>query len=71
MTDIKDLTTPDTLVDINDISVNKDLPKPERIKEYIRQIKNPYCFKRGNFVVTAKYSDKGLSIEDCLQSIVI
>lgn len=39
MTDIKDLTTPDTLVDINDISVNKDLPKPERLKEYIRQIK--------------------------------
>mgnify|MGYP004473299433 FL=1 len=71
MTDIKDLTNPDTLVDINDISVNKDLPKPERIKEYIRQIKNPYCFKCGNFVVTAKYSDKGLSIEDCLQSIII
>ena len=54
MTDIKDLTNPDTLVDIN-----------------IRQIKNPYCFKCGNFVVTAKYSDKGLSIEDCLQSIII
>lgn len=71
MTDIKDLTHSDTLVDINDISVNKDLPKPERIKEYIRQIKNPYCFKCGNFVVTAKYSDKGLSIEDCLQSIII
>ena len=71
MTDIKDLTNPDTLVDINDISVNKDFPKPERIKEYIRQIKNPYCFKCGNFVVTAKYSDKGLSIEDCLQSIIV
>ena len=71
MTDIKDLTNPDTLVDINDISVNKDLPKPERIKEYIRQIKNPYCFKCGNFVGTAKYSDKGLSIEDCLQSIIV
>ena len=71
MTDIKDLTNPDTLVDINDISVNKDLTKPERIKEYIRQIKNPYRFKCGNFVVTAKYSDKGLSIEDCLQSIII
>ena len=71
MTDIKDLTNPDTLVDINDISVNKDLPKPERIKEYIRQIKNPYRFKCGSFVVTAKYSDKGLSIEDCLQRIII
>ena len=45
MTDFIDLSSPDTLVDINDLSVNKDLPKPERIKEYIRQIKNPYCFK--------------------------
>ena len=71
MTDIKDLTNPDPLVDINVISVNKDLPTPERIKEYIRQIKHPYRFKCGNFVVTAKYSDKGLSIEDCLQSIMI
>ena len=40
MTDIKDLTTPDTLVDINDISVNKDLPKPERIH---RGLSAKYC----------------------------
>ena len=58
-------------IDINDISVDKDLPKPERIKEYIRQIKNPYCFKCGNFVVKARYQNAGLSIEDCLQSIII
>lgn len=42
MTDIKELKNTDGLVDINDISVDKDLPKSERIKEYIRQIKNPY-----------------------------
>ena len=71
MTDIKELKNTDGLIDINDISVDKDLPKPERIKEYIRQIKNPYCFKCGNFVVKARYQNAGLSIEDCLQSIII
>ena len=71
MTDIKEFKNTESLVDINDISVDKNLPKSERIKEYIRQIKNPYCFKCGDFVVIARYSNNGLSIEDCLQSIII
>ena len=71
MTDIKEFTNTESLVDINDISVDKNLPKSERIKEYIRQIKNPYCFKCGDFVVKARYSNNGLSIENCLQSIII
>ena len=29
------------LVDIRDVIINTDLPKEERIKDYIRQIKNP------------------------------
>ena len=71
MTDIKEFKNTESLVDINDISVDKNLPKSERIKEYIRQIKNPYCFKCGDFVVKARHSNNGLSIEDCLQSIII
>ena len=54
MTDIKEFKNTESLVDINDISVDKNLPKSERIKEYIRQIKNPYCFKCGDFVVKAR-----------------
>ena len=61
----------DTLVDINDVKVSKDLPKQERIAEFIKQIKNPYCFKCGNFIVKARYTDNGLSMEDCLQSIML
>ena len=70
MTDIKDLTTPDTLVDINDISVNKDLPKPERIKEYIRQIKNPYCFRIGNVAVKVVYNDEGPTFQQNLIDLI-
>ena len=31
----------DKLVDIRDVIINTDLPKEERIKDYVRQIKNP------------------------------
>ena len=33
------------LVDIRDVSVNKDLPKEERIADFVKQIKNPYRFR--------------------------
>lgn len=61
----------DELVDINDVKVNKSLSKPERIAEFVRQIKNPYCFKCGDFIVKTRFSDNGLSMEDCLQSILL
>ena len=32
----------DELVDIREVSVDKNLPKEERIAAFIRQIKNPY-----------------------------
>ncbi|MCD8107317.1 MAG: hypothetical protein LUE20_05075 [Oscillospiraceae bacterium] len=33
-----------TLVDINTVEINTSLPPTERIVDYIRQIKNPYCY---------------------------
>ena len=38
---------PDTLVDIKEIEIDRTLPKGERIQEFIRQIRNPYCFRVG------------------------
>ena len=52
----------DTLVDINDVVVNKELSKKERISEFIKQIKNPYCFKCGDFIVKARYTNNGLTL---------
>lgn len=64
---------PDTsaLVDIKDVSVDKNLTKEERIAEFIRQIKKPYCFKCGKFTVRAQFSESGVSLEDCLKQILI
>ncbi len=55
------------LVDIRDIAVDKNLPREERIAEYVRQIKDPYHFKCGDFTVCARFAQNGVTLEDCLQ----
>ena len=58
------------LVDIRDVSVDKALPKNERIAEFIRQIKNPYHFKCGKFSVKVKFAESGSTLEECLHRLV-
>lgn len=60
-----------SLVDIRDVSVDKNLTREERIAEFVRQIKNPYCFKCGRFTVRAQFAENGASLEDCLKRILI
>lgn len=61
---------PDTLVDISDVEVDESLPKDERIREYIRQVKNPYCFKVGDVVVKCSYSNDGVTLRDRFRQLV-
>ena len=66
-----DLTSQaDDLVDIREISVDKTLPKEERITAFIHQIKNPYRFRCGEFVVNACFAGNGITLEECLQGIL-
>ncbi len=53
----------DNLIDIRDVVVDKDLPKRERVAEFVRQIRNPYRFRCGNFTVTARFSEDGPTLE--------
>ncbi len=64
------LSTPDDLVDIRDVSVDKSLPKEERVAAFIRQIRNPYRFRCGDFVVNTSFSGNGTTLEECLQGIL-
>lgn len=59
------------LADIRDVSVDHNLPKEERISEFLRQIQNPYCFRCGKFTVRAQFAENGVSLEDCLKQILI
>ncbi len=61
----------DALVDIRDVSVDRNLPKEARIAEFLRQIKDPYHFKCGKFTIRAQFAQNGVSLEDCLKQILI
>lgn len=60
----------DELVDIRTVSVSKELPKEERIAEFVRQIKNPYCFRCGDFTIRACFASDGVTIEERLQGLI-
>ena len=60
----------DNLVDIREVSLEKDLPKEQRIESFVRQIKNPYRFRCGDFVVNASFSSSGMTLEECLKGIL-
>jgi len=58
------------LIDIRTVSVDRELPKQERITEFIRQIKNPYHFKCGKFIIKARFAENGPPLEDCLRRLM-
>lgn len=60
----------DELVDIRTVSVSNELPKEERIAEFVRQIKNPYCFRCGDFTIRASFASDGVTIEERLQGLI-
>lgn len=57
---------PATLRDIRDVTVHVELPKRERMLDYIRQIGNPYCYRHGKYVVKVSFADTEWTLEDRL-----
>ncbi len=57
----------DALVDIHDVKIDRTLPKEERIRSFVKQIKNPYCFKCGEVVVKMAFSDTKATLEDRME----
>lgn len=58
------------LVDRNTLNIDKNLPRKERLIQYVKQIKNPYCYLDGDVIVKVSFSDNNVSIEDCLQAYI-
>ena len=58
------------LVDINSVVIDPLLPKEERIKSFISQIGNPYCYRDGDVVVGISYADTDVSLEDHLRAYI-
>lgn len=60
----------DTLVDIASVKVDSTLPKEAWLREYLRQIRNPYLFLCNGVVVKIAYADTKDTIEDRLEQYI-
>ena len=58
------MVDPETLVDVTVIKIDENLSKEERKAEYLKQVKNPYCFRVGDVVVKNVYSNDGVTLQE-------
>ena len=58
----------DDLVDIRSVVVDTSLPPEQRMMDYLEKIKNPYCFRCGDAVVSIHFADKGNSLDSLLKN---
>ena len=58
------------LVDLNSVVIDETKPVPERILSYLKQVKNPYAVKVGDFAVKIQYSENGPPFEEVFKHLL-
>ncbi|MCM1136930.1 MAG: hypothetical protein NC400_15320 [Clostridium sp.] len=67
LADVDILTVPkESLADIRDVKIDGSKSRDERISDYIKQIKNPYCFQCNGMIVKVNFSQSGGTLEEKL-----
>lgn len=55
-----------SLVDIETVSIDTSLPKEERMRDFLRQVKNPYLYRHGKYVVKLTFSETDVTLEELM-----
>lgn len=58
----------ESLVDIKNVVIDKSKQRAERISDYVRQIKNPYCFVCEGIIVKMNFEQTEDKLEDKLNN---
>ena len=56
-----------TLVQRDSIRLEPAAAQDDRLRDFIRQIRNPYCYLDGKTVVKISFSKTDTTLEDCLE----
>ena len=55
------------LVDIETVHIDENLSREERMRSFLKQIKNPYCFKCKGVTVKVSFNENGKTFEECME----
>lgn len=58
------------LVDINDVKIAGCLSCGDRLENYVRQIKNPYCYKHNGMIIKLSFSGKN-TLSDAVKNYIL
>ena len=58
------------LTDRRSIVIDQKLPRKERLRQYIRQVGNPYCYLDDGVIVKVSFSNTKETIEDRLEAYI-
>lgn len=59
------------LVNIEEIDINTELPKEERLLEFIKKVKNPFCYICNGMIIKTSYSDTKETLENRLVQLCV
>lgn len=62
--------SPEELTDIRDIRIDEHLSEVERKKEFLRQIRNPYLYRQGEYIVKLSFADTKATLTDRLKEYI-
>lgn len=53
------------LVERSTIKIDPNAPREQKLQDYIKQIKNPYCYLDDDTVVKLSFAKTDVTMEDC------
>lgn len=59
------------LVDLNSVVIDEDKPIAERMEAFVKQIRNPYCFRVGDVAVKVVYKENGPTFQQNFEEMLL
>lgn len=59
------------LVDLNSMVIDEDKPIAERMEAFVKQIRNPYCFRVGDVAVKVVYKENGPTFQQNFEEMLL
>lgn len=69
-TDFSDVDI-EQLTDIRNIRINKKLSREKRQAQFLKQVGNPYLFRRGSMMIKVSFANNGLSMEQAFENLLL
>lgn len=55
-----------SLIQRSSVKIDPNATREERLQDFIKQIKNPYCYMDGKTVVKISFANTDTTMEDCI-----